>query len=564
MFKNLKIRGKLLAAFGIVIGLLIIAGAMFFATIGSTESNFESFHDDAFEIAKTTYGMYGMVNNLSSDLCNGIVAPNEEQANRYITSAKETLSQLSDSVNVVRKTPISEEFSNKANELIGLINEFYSTSDYMFTLCLVMRQEEAREMYIDTFEPLLVEIREIVTAMNNETVLYADSIYAETMGVVNTSKMLLSVICIVSLVCTICIALGITKILTKPIEELDRVAKALEQGELKGASELVTYRSKDELGQLGAAMCFSMETLDGYVTEISALLRRLASGDLTITSEEITDYMGDFASIKESMQVILTSFNHTISDIYTAAVQVDVGADQVSSGAQALSQGATEQASAVEQLSATITDVSNHVNGNAQRAVQASKMSDEAGEGVVESNKSMEHLMSAMEEINRTTGEIEKIIKTIEDIAFQTNILALNAAVEAARAGAAGKGFSVVADEVRSLAAKSAEASQNSSALIEASIAAVNNGVKIATLTAQKLGGAVSSAQEVSGMVVNIADASIQQAQSIEQLTDNINQISAVVQTNSATAEESAAASQELSGQSAELKNLVEQFKLRS
>jgi methyl-accepting chemotaxis protein len=180
-----------------------------------------------------------------------------------------------------------------------------------------------------------------------------------------------------------------------------------------------------------------------------------------------------------------------------------------------------------------------------------------------ECSEQMQKMMAAMDEISNTSEEIGKIIKAIEDIAFQTNILALNAAVEAARAGAAGKGFSVVADEVRSLAAKSAEASQNSSALIEASIAAVNNGVKIATLTAQKLGGAVSSAQEVSGMVVNIADASLQQAQSIEQLNDNINQISAVVQTNSATAQESAAASQELSGQSAMLKDLINQFRLR-
>ena len=150
---------------------------MFFIAIGSTESNFENFHDEAFEIAKVTYGMYGTVNNLSSDLCNAIVAPDEEQATRYINSAKEMIAQLNDSVNVVRKAPISDEFANKVDELIGLINEFYSTSDYMFTLCLVLRKEEATQMYIDTFEPLLVEIREIVTALNDETVLYADSIY---------------------------------------------------------------------------------------------------------------------------------------------------------------------------------------------------------------------------------------------------------------------------------------------------------------------------------------------------------------------------------------------------
>lgn len=562
MFKNLKIREKLLASFGIVVGMFVLAGTMFFIAIGSTESNFQNFHDDAFEIAKMTYGMYGTVNTLSSDLCNAIVAPDEEQANRYVASAKEMIAQLNDSVNTVRKIHISDDFTNRVNELIGLINQFYSTSDYMFTLCQVMRKEEATQMYIDTFEPLLVEIREIVTAMNDETVLYADNIYDETLGVVSTSKMLLSAICIASLAVTLVISLAITKSLTAPIAELQNVAKALEQGNLKGASDLVTYRSKDEMGQLGSAMCYSMETLDGYIAEISALLHRLADGDLTITEGEITDYMGDFASIKESMKVILASFNHTISDIYTAAVQVDVGADQVSSGAQALSQGATEQASAVEQLSATIADVSDHVNGNAQRAVTASRMSEEAGAGVVESNKSMEHLMNAMEEINRTTGEIEKIIKTIEDIAFQTNILALNAAVEAARAGAAGKGFAVVADEVRSLAGKSAEAAKNTNKLIGGTVKAVKNGMDVAEETGKALNRVVEKASDVSAQISEIAKLSAEQAEMITQISEGVEQIAAVVHNNSATAEQSAAASEELASQAALMKELIGKFNL--
>jgi len=560
--RNLKIQGKLLAAFGFIMLLFVIAGGMFFIAIGGTQSNFENFHDEAFEMSKVTYGMYGSVNSLSSDLCNAIVAPDMEHANRYINSAKETLSELSDTVNYLRKNPISDEFANRVNELIGLINEFYSTSDYMFTLCIALRNEEATAMYIETFEPLLVRIREIVTAMNDETVVYADGIYASTISMVGVGKALLSVICVVSLATTVLISFGITKALTKPIAELEQVAKALEQGRMKGASELVTYRSKDELGQLGAAMCFAMETLDGYVAEISALLQRMAGGDLTISENEITDYMGDFASIKESMQIILANFNTTIADIYTAAVQVDVGSDQVSSGAQALSQGATEQASAVEQLSATITDVSNHVNGNAQRAVNASKLSNEAGEGVVESNKSMEHLMSAMEEINRTTGEIEKIIKTIEDIAFQTNILALNAAVEAARAGAAGKGFAVVADEVRSLAGKSAEAAKNTNKLIGGTVKAVKNGMNVAEETGKALNRVVEKSSDVSVQIAEIAKLSEEQAEMIAQISNGIEQIASVVHNNSATAEQSAAASEELASQAALMKELIGKFQL--
>ena len=560
--RNLKIQGKLLAAFGFIMFLFVIAGGMFFIAIGGTQSNFENFHDEAFEMSKVTYGMYGSVNSLSSDLCNAIVAPDMEHANRYINSAKETLSELSDTVNYLRKNPISDEFANRVNELIGLINEFYSTSDYMFTLCIALRNEEATAMYIETFEPLLVRIREIVTAMNDETVVYADGIYASTINMIGVGKAILSVICIVSLAATVLISFGITKALTKPIAELEQVAKALEQGKMKGASELVTYKSKDELGQLGAAMCFAMETLDGYVAEISALLQRMAGGDLTISENEITDYMGDFASIKESMQIILANFNTTIADIYTAAAQVDVGSDQVSSGAQALSQGATEQASAVEQLSATITDVSNHVNGNAQRAVHASKLSNEAGEGVAVSNKSMEHLMSAMEEINRTTGEIEKIIKTIEDIAFQTNILALNAAVEAARAGAAGKGFAVVADEVRSLAGKSAEAAKNTNKLIGGTVKAVKNGMNVAEETGKALNRVVEKSSDVSVQIAEIAKLSEEQAEMIAQISNGIEQIASVVHNNSATAEQSAAASEELASQAALMKELIGKFQL--
>lgn len=275
------------------------------------------------------------------------------------------------------------------------------------------------------------------------------------------------------------------------------------------------------------------------------------------------EYRGAFEQIGSSMKRITENLNTVMCEIRQSSDQVSSGSDQVSSGAQALSQGATEQASAVEELAATINEISTQVKETAENAVDAQKQMSTAEDETLTCNEQMREMILAMEEISHKSTEIGKIIKTIEDIAFQTNILALNAAVEAARAGTAGKGFAVVADEVRNPASKSAEASKNTSSLIEGSIAAVEKGTRIVNETAQSLSKVVDSSQAVSATVEKISDAASSQAASIEQVTQGIDQISSVVQTNSATAEESAAASEELSGQAQMLKNLVEQFKLK-
>ena len=324
----------------------------------------------------------------------------------------------------------------------------------------------------------------------------------------------------------------------------------------------VDYESRDEFGSMAGSMRSVTTGLARIIKDIETVLSAIAGGDLTVVSSDRGMYVGDYQKILEAMKGIKSSFNSTLTTLNQSADQVSSGSDQVSSGAQALSQGATEQASSVEELAASINEISSNINRNAESAQEASKKSVAVGEEAGESNRRMQDMLQAMADINASSGEIGKIIKTIEDIAFQTNILALNAAVEAARAGAAGKGFAVVADEVRNLASKSAEASKNTAVLIENSLSAVENGKKIADETAKSLELVMTGIQDATAMMDQIAKASTEQAEAITQITVGIDQISSVVQTNSATAEESAASSEELSGQAQILKELVRRFKL--
>lgn len=380
------------------------------------------------------------------------------------------------------------------------------------------------------------------------------------MGNTNFSIIITFVIAILALIVASLVARKISNNIANPIIKCSERLKLLAEGDLK--TEVPKSDSNDELGLLLQSTEITVDGLNKIINDVSYHLGAIANGDFTTTVFE--DYKGDFNPIALSLKSIIEALNKFMEQVDESAEQVSSGSEQVASGAQALSQGATEQASSIEELAATINEITEQINHSALNAENAKRVSHEGLIEVENGSQQIETMMKAMGEINETSLQIGKIIKTIEDIAFQTNILALNAAVEAARAGSAGKGFAVVADEVRNLASKSAEAAKNTTELIESSLRAVDNGVKIASDTEHSLKLIVEKTNMTASIIEEIADTSKQQAIGASQVSLGIEQISSVVQTNSATAEESAAASEELSGQSEILKDLVRAIKIKS
>lgn len=348
--------------------------------------------------------------------------------------------------------------------------------------------------------------------------------------------------------------------ISRPIKRLAMIAEKIADGDL---DVKVDVASADETGLVAQAMGKTVARLNDYIhyiDEVSQVLDQIAENNLVFELKH--SYDGEFFKIKESLLRIQKMLTSTLEQITRTASDVAAGSDNVSSGAQALSQGTTEQASSIEELAATITEISGQVRENAKDSQEANGLVMQVSSELTASNHQMQELKEAMEEINRSSGEIGKIIKTIEDIAFQTNILALNAAVEAARAGEAGKGFAVVADEVRSLASKSGQAAKETTKLIEDSISSIGNGTSLTEAAAAKMLQVVESAERVSEAISRITAASNKQSEAISQVSIGVEQISGVVQSNSATAEESAAASQQLSDQARVLEELVHRFRL--
>ena len=418
---------------------------------------------------------------------------------------------------------------------------------------------QARDMYQNTVKAnvsQLVEILDEVAAITEEQVSNNQSDLHRSINV--TEIVSIVVLLLILFMNGLLVGLVVRRILV-PIKDITESSRELAQGKLDFQ---IDVKSEDELGQLAGALNTSVKNLKLYISDISSVLDGIAQGDLG--KESSITYIGDFVQIQTAIATISQQLNQTLSQIHASANQVDSGANQVAVGAQSLAQGATEQASEVDNLLEMVERITEQINNNAETAASTNKEAEIVGGSITVCNDQMQEMAEAMDQINACSSEISKIIKTIEDIAFQTNILALNAAVEAARAGSAGKGFAVVADEVRNLAAKSAEAAKDTTALIEKTLRVVENGSVLTGRTQESLNSVVAGAENVTEDIRKISDASKEQELAINRIKDGISQISTVVQSNSATSEESAAASEELASQAQLLKRLIGSFKLKA
>ena len=556
--RDLKVSKKLTISYTIILTLLIISCVVSIVDFIRLGGQIETFYDGPFTVNDSASVINSNFERMQKSVYRSISNTDSEIVKEAITDARNCAAIIQEELPVVKAHFLGDQ--QIIDRLDAALAKLAPMREHVLTLASEDKKAEAAEYMehnnIIAIQEAQVELNSLIESGNKKGENLVSGLREKQAMAVFTVIILGGISVAVSVVFGVYITHGITQ----PVTELEQAARAMAKGEFSAVR--VAYDSRDELGSLAGDIRSMVKTLTDVIQNETYILNEMAEGNFSVHSERDEYYIGEFEQLLRSMKKINRGLSELLLQISQSADNVAASSEQVSSGSQNLAQGTTEQAASVEELTGMMSEISDQAYRNSRDAQEASEKAQMVKENATESSRSMQEMVKAMAEISGKSDEIRKIVKTIEDFSFQTNILALNAAVEAARAGDRGKGFSVVANEVRSLANQSSAASKSTAALIQSSLQAVENGRKIANETDNALAEVVSGIDNVSELLFHITDASSKQFDANRQVTENINLISEVVQTNSATAEECAAASEELASQAQLLKELVSHFKL--
>lgn len=549
-FADLKLGIKLAFSFALVIILFLIPIAVSLFYFNDTVTKFSKVNDNSIPEIYLATSVYTDIKHIEKNLYASTLTNNISKKVDYIELSNNLYENIMNSLNMLRA--LRSENNQKIDELITLLTREKEVRDEVF---ISESKSDAERMIFNSYDPTVIKINKALDGLTGY--INAEITKSANLSRDNSQKAIIITIfmSIAVVAISVLITINITNGIVKPINEIEKLSNSLSEGDL---SYTINYSSDNELGKLSKTIQNSILVLSSYINEIDEVMTEISKGNFS-TKVDI-EFKGDFERIKQSINESVEMLSEAILQTNLASVEVLSGSEQIAIRAQSLSEGTSEQASTIKKLSATVEELSNRIKSNAQMSKEANLNFKEMDTEINTSNCYMNDMVQAMKEISNKSHEIGKIIKTIEDIAFQTNILALNASVEAARAGSSGKGFAVVADEVRNLAIRSAEAAGTTSILIQDTIKSVSSGDKILNQTAKSLLNVVSGSKFINDTINEISSATQVQAVSVEQILFGIEQISKIIQNNSSIADEDAATSEELSAKSQELNNLINKF----